>query len=937
MVAMLLALMSGGNAAASVYHDETTKVTSFDYSQYEYTYVEDGVEKTAKLTDEATTPDQIIGLLKAVYTDGTIPGIHYAYDYNGYQSRKIDYNTYGHLGSGLWKRANNEYYPNPEQDGMTLLLVNLKETWRRSHATNLSPREYVEQAYSSVKLVTSFTRINDEKNPGYLFTVDGNSNRFFFISKGKPRSTYTKPLFRLFEQISPVRGDDDPNADQIQDLRSGNAYYCYHDCTDVGSTPHATYDHWFTISKSGEAHSLKNLSIFIPDRRFEHNLNDEYDDNKIDSEYYCDYGNSDKPGEEDWEVMPHVLLYTATLNAEAVPADETGYFDVNLDWSTSFTKENTGVDVPQHFYVYTIDENGRHQLESVVDQPVTVREHSFRVLQTADPQTFKFVITAHPINFDKDGNILRDKDGNPVITMTAESPVRTVVVPGFSPYFTQATNYRSRYDVRNQVNIYKNKLAIRPTTQKDYAAIKNNREQYDVTRTDDAGNKVTIAHVQFTPLETQPGYEYSIEYNADTQVTNGLVFDDETPSLSGTLMSYDDAIVYVIDRFTASTATNEHSSRYIYHFEQYNDDYSNVLEVPVYKTTNMVNGNGHTIGEVIDDTHHDVKSTPDNTITFSVMNDPAANLLRYDVYRVANNYSTERVAKAEHFDNNGEYHVYELNEKGQLNDLVGEFCFGPEGGSITVGDSKKSVGNRINRYVPVITTLLDGDLNMPNTYGCYYEQTSYPQVRIEATDLIKSQQMGSGENASMGYRATITLSPVLPTDLRYVYYYRVWRVLDKNTRFTDEVLLNDDDESVTNQWCDYTELKTIYPGTDPVKAIDTYLDKALVDTKPVTYIVRLYATDISKDSENATLSLNRAPGSDKGGKDYFVAENKVSIVYDGSVVTALDDIVTDIKGQVKSVTYYNTLGIASDTPFPGINIVVTQYDNGKTTTNKILK
>ena len=46
------------------------------------------------------------------------------------------------------------------------------------------------------------------------------------------------------------------------------SYLCYHDCGDVGTVGDG---HWFTISQSGEAFSLKNLTIFIPDRRLEDN------------------------------------------------------------------------------------------------------------------------------------------------------------------------------------------------------------------------------------------------------------------------------------------------------------------------------------------------------------------------------------------------------------------------------------------------------------------------------------------------------------------------------------------------------------------------------------------------------------------------------------------------------------------------------------------
>jgi hypothetical protein len=41
-------------------------------------------------------------------------------------------------------------------------------------------------------------------------------------------------------------------------------------------------------------------------------------------------------------------------------------------------------------------------------------------------------------------------------------------------------------------------------------------------------------------------------------------------------------------------------------------------------------------------------------------------------------------------------------------------------------------------------------------------------------------------------------------------------------------------------------------------------------------------------------------------------------------------------GEIVSTTYYNVQGMSSDTPFDGINIVVTRFSNGKTVTSKII-
>lgn len=220
------------SAIASCYTEPNTlenKVKYFDYSQFYFTYEEDGVTKTACLTDEALTPAHQMALLKEVYTNPNIPGIKYAYDYNGIQNRKIDYNQYGHLGQnedGYWVGSADEFFPDPYRDGMTMLMVIVKETWMTSYHTQYTGAEYFEKAIESIKLCPNFIRNNNGTNPGYLFSVDVVANRFFFISKGKPRSSYTKPFYRLFEQISPVNDfyTGESSASFIDEMLAGNMF-----------------------------------------------------------------------------------------------------------------------------------------------------------------------------------------------------------------------------------------------------------------------------------------------------------------------------------------------------------------------------------------------------------------------------------------------------------------------------------------------------------------------------------------------------------------------------------------------------------------------------------------------------------------------------------------------------------------------------------------
>ena len=140
LLAVLIALVGCFAANAKVHHDVTSKVTHFNYSTYTYTYIDaNGVEQTANLIDEATTPNQIKALLKKVYTDPTIPGIHYAYDYkdnegNPIQYKKLNYDVNASFGTP-WDKSNNDgTIANPNDDGMTMFLVQVTSrlSWSRT-------------------------------------------------------------------------------------------------------------------------------------------------------------------------------------------------------------------------------------------------------------------------------------------------------------------------------------------------------------------------------------------------------------------------------------------------------------------------------------------------------------------------------------------------------------------------------------------------------------------------------------------------------------------------------------------------------------------------------------------------------------------------------------------------------------------------------------
>ena len=982
------------------------KVTWFDYTspQFDYSYTEKGQQKTAHLTDAARSTDQIIALLKKVYTDPNIPGIRYAYDYTDRKGRLMDYNYNfqpnsqggGGTDQNTWPRTEGEVIKNPNQDGMTMLLVQVKESYDGPFGLSQgAPREVIEKAYQSVQVVTDFTRVHDASNPGYLFSIDGTAtNRFFFISKGKPRGCSQRPLYRLFEQISPVK----PNSsgatyDFIQAMRGGQQYYCYHDCTDVVTITDNHMDgkggHWFTISGAGEAYSLDNLALYVPDRRFHGDLRPEnadgnfYDDR---GEYYTNYGNSDHSGKEEWDIMPKVLMYTADLEAVARPAAKSGYFNITLNWGTSFTHDKLGADVPEHFYVYLFNPNTAERtliqdVEKDENGMVRVKTHSYLVEQTDQPQSFSYVITAQPINYEADGaTVHRNADGTPLITITATSPVRTVVIPPLGmAFFTQAVEFRSFYDVNDEDNYYRNTLIIHPSTQEDFDKIHDYTGHYNITRTDTKGNKVTVAHLKFTPRGTgMTGYNYQVTYAGDDPNVTGLseqetryiglfggTEESQNPVRTGTIESFDQSAVTIVDRFKVSTKINDHESEYTYLFEldaQENSDadvtvISNSLHVPVYKTTNEVNGSQFTLDEVLCDNNRGLGASPASEITYTAQYDPAANLIEYDVFRLDKDITPIeefKVSKAEHFNNSGEYHVYiaDTTPKMELNVLLDDYPKIEIGktGLISVADNNALVGLKPNLYVPMILTLYGGNQQKPNTYGCDIQRMAYPDVELHAFDLLKTNpfEKSDVDGMFMGFAVDLALEPLMPQDIKNVFYYRVWRVLDDDTEtmLSKETLLNTlDDRQGTHDGQDdayYSSIKSTYPkhveqnGMKYVQLRDFFVDKAVPEgqSKNVTYVVRLYATNVDQDGEAQQIDGPKKESAN--GKDYFLAEKRVTVNFTGEgVITGLSLMPGDV--QVATVTYYNLMGVPSSKPYSGMNIMVTRYEDGTTTTQKVLR
>lgn len=69
--------------------------------------------------------------------------------------------------------------------------------------------------------------------------------------------------------------------------------------------------------------------------------------------------------------------------------------------------------------------------------------------------------------------------------------------------------------------------------------------------------------------------------------------------------------------------------------------------------------------------------------------------------------------------------------------------------------------------------------------------------------------------------------------------------------------------------------------------------------------------------------------------NYYITKVSHTIVQDPDISTGVEDV--DAEKTVAGVTYYNLLGVSSDRPFEGVNVVVTTYTDGTKSSKKIVK
>ena len=416
-------------------------------------------------TDDAANTIVVSSSLLMGYPSITVQIEAHDYNYSNSGYRYVVVN--GQRGNYLTTNHSTENWPinsngttktvtKPYENGYTVFLVKVKDgtgaapqftyNWD-SGSDNLI--NYIDTYIEEVQLLTDGTRLNEgTDDAGTMFAYSGELNRFYFIGKGNDypwgslesdANPHMAPTYDMYEEFSPTTTDiGDETDDFYSKLLYGNSYNVIHDCRGMNY-----FQHYFSMSGDGgdDHKSVSNLVFWIPDNRGV-------------------YGGRDY----DEEYLPHVGLYTITLEATAVPsATQPGMYDVTCEWVSSL---NSILDFPveqdYELWIYVYDEQGNPVEERMVtDDLHDITTYTYQEPQYDDSYTIIYRVKGWPTaatnNFARGGDFFAQSNLDPVLipgskdflSLGVEHYESDFVLDG-DPEYAEHNYYRNFLTVANQ-------------------------------------------------------------------------------------------------------------------------------------------------------------------------------------------------------------------------------------------------------------------------------------------------------------------------------------------------------------------------------------------------------------------------------------------------------------------------------------------------------
>ena len=975
----MFALAAVAFLSATLNAQPVVKPKSF-YEGRTYTWTNaNGGTETSNLADPATDPRQIMALLKEVYTNKEIPGIwQCGYTADGKREGTIDYKvTRDDYLNAIYDIPTGDYKPNEE--GYTTLIVKVKNTWIPRLSKNLTTDatlNYIAESIESVQILTDGVYIpssgangKTNPNPGAVYRLSGSACRLFFMSKGRGREykeyviNEYAPFNGMFEEYSPVASSNSNFVVEnfYADLVGGKTFSVEHDCASV-----AGKKHYFCMESASSTKSfdVTDLIVTIPDYRLK-SWNQRDKDNGTKSKY-TNYHKS---------YAPSLGLYGIQLKATATPAAGDEY-TVELKW-TSTLNEITGNEIDQRFKVWVRAEDGHlvplldangNQVEIA---PGETFQYNYNEKQGFEGREITYVVSGQPT----DALFINYKE--------AYSNDDKVFIPGLDPdeglRLNIGTTSTSDYDLATETNQYKNLITIDHNlvnTHVRYGNLKAGSKlafyRYDVDHNSEAKK---IAELEIVSVnKREDGWFYNKQYYLDYKYNLSFFYQENeaTPktNLTGatyslkTNSSYTDNTTKEIDfngfkinsfndEFCASTATNEHPASYEYKASFSNLNHSTQTElhsaystIKVHKTTPDLADKAITLEDVENDNVcstriHKGEHDASPAIQFTLDQDRRVAMYNVNQIRNQEQNQAEEVGLAQRLPS-WNYAIY---ENGSFKQNVSHTEI-PQ-----IHDASAKVGK--NDYVSVIKTYRDNDGSY-NTYGSPINTTYKLKASVDVNDKVMSEYVFTSNGKKGRYYQTDLKITADGTDNYEIVKYRVWRQTNRAMEIvpqymarlqqdTHPIVMNSDDEgnpSIDQNHNNMQEFELVgrpgvgfYPKQIDSKSIHVYDTFGASDVSEdgnldVTYIVRLYA----KPEASNTSARARAT-TPILAKEYYIGEATITVSFEENTPTGLFDFVAETKTPVR-VQYVNMLGQKSDTPFSGMNVVITTYTDGSHSTAK---
>ena len=958
------------------------------YEGRTYTWTNaNGRTVTSNLADPATDPRQNMALLKEVYTNKEIPGIwQCGYTADGKREGDIDYT----IDNGVWGLSKDPIYDaygilegdyKPKEEGYTTLIVKVKDDWKPVMKQNLSQDEtlnYIANSIESVQILTDGVYIpatgadgKKNPNPGAVYRLSGNANRLFFMTKGRGRAvpgwnsyevirSYA-PFNGMFEEYSPVAVSGGQVVENFYTkLVDGDIFKVEHDCSSVPGN-----EHYFCMmgAKGTKKFDVTDLIVTIPDYRLWYwNQRDKQGTSNM---IYTNYNKN---------YAPSLGLYGIQLTATATPATGDEY-TVELKWTSTLNKI-TGNEIDQRFKVWVRAEDGG--LERLLDA-------NGNQVEIAPGETFQYQYNYNEKQDDEGREITYVVSGRPTDKMFNDykevySNDDKVFIPGLDPNeglrLSIGTTSTSDYDLATETNQYKNLITIDHNLVKTHVRYGNLKAgsklafyRYDVDRNSEAKK---IAELEIESVDKRENdskyyldYKYNLSFfnqkNEATPKTNltGATYSletnyDYTENTTNEIDFNGFNINSFNDEFCASTATNDHPASYEYKasFSELNpatqpELHSAYSTIKVHKTTPDLTDKAITLEDVENDnvcSTRIYKGEHDASPAIQFTLDQDRRIAEYSVGKIRNKEQSEseEVGLAQRLPS-WNYAIY---ENGSFKQNVSHTEI-PQ-----IHDASAKVGK--NDYVSVIKTYRDNDGSY-NTYGSPINTTYKLKASVDVIDKVMSEYVFTSNNGKKGrYYQTDLKITADGTDNYEIVKYRVWRQTDRAMEIvpqymarlqqdTHPIVMNSDADGnpiIDQNHNSIQEFELVgrpgvgfYPKQIDSKSIHVYDTFGASDVSEdgnldVTYIVRLYAKP-----EAGNTSARAKATTPILAKEYYIGEATITVSFEKDTPTGLFDFVAETKTPVR-VQYVNMLGQKSDTPFSGMNVVITTYTDGSHSTAK---